>query len=72
MNLTQINILSTNVSKNPLEEMEYPRSQQNSLKCSTWVQSQNHRMSPVYFQGKPFTVIQFYTPTINAEEAEVE
>ena len=29
-------------------------------------------MSPVYFQGKPFTVIQFYTPTINAEEADIE
>ena len=28
----------------------------------------------VHFQGKPFniTVIQFYTPTSNAEEAEVE
>ena len=29
---------------------------------------------PVHFQGKPFsiTVIQVYTPTTNAEEAEVE
>ena len=32
----------------------------------------NDRMISVRFQGKPFTVIQFYTPTINAEEAEVE
>ena len=49
-------------------------SQQNSLKCSSWVQSQKHRMISVYFQGKTFniTVIQFYTPTINTEEAEVE
>ena len=32
----------------------------------------NNRMISVHFQGKPFniTVIQVYTPTINAEEAE--
>ena len=35
---------------------------------------QNDRMTSVHFQGKPFniTVIQFYAPTSNAEEAEVE
>ena len=34
----------------------------------------NDRMVSVHFQGKPFsiTVIQVYTPTSNAEEAEVE
>ena len=34
----------------------------------------NDRMICVNFQGKPFsvTVIQFYVPTSNAEEAEVE
>ena len=34
----------------------------------------NNRMISVRFQGKPFniTVIQAYTPTSNAEEAEVE
>ena len=34
----------------------------------------NNRMISVPFQGKPFniTVIQVYTPTSNAEEAEVE
>ena len=34
----------------------------------------NNRMISVCFQGKPFsiTVIQVYTPTSNAEEAEVE
>ena len=34
----------------------------------------NNRMILVHFQGKPFniTVIQVYTPTSNAEEAEVE
>ena len=45
-----------------------------SLKCSTWVQSQNDRMISVCFQGKSFniTVIQVYDPISNAEEAEVE
>ena len=35
---------------------------------------QNDRMISVHFQGKPFNimVIQDYTPTSNAEEAEVE
>ena len=34
----------------------------------------NKRMMSVCFQGKPFniTVIQVYTPTTNAEEAEIE
>ena len=34
----------------------------------------NDRMISISFQGKPFsiTVIQVYTPTSNAEEAEVE
>ena len=38
------------------------------------MQSQNDRMISARFQGKPFniTVIQAYTPTRNAEEAEVE
>ena len=45
-----------------------------SPKCSTWMQSQNHRVISVLFQGKPFnsTVIQVYAPASNAEEAEVE
>ena len=43
-----------------------------SLKCSTWVQSQNNRMISVHFQGKPFNimVIQVYAPNSKAEEAE--
>ena len=32
----------------------------------------NDRMISVRFQGKPFTVIQAYAPSSNAEEAEVE
>ena len=45
-----------------------------SLKCSTWMQSQNDRMISVRVQGKPFniTVIQVYSLTSNAEEAEIE
>ena len=46
--------------------------QKKSPKCSTWMQFQ--KWQNVRFQGKPFniTVIQVYTPTNNAEEAEVE
>ena len=38
------------------------------------MKSQKDRMISVCFQGKPFniTVIQVYSPTSNAEEAEVE
>ena len=32
----------------------------------------NDRMISARFQGKPFTVIQVYAPTSNAEETEVE
>ena len=44
-----------------------------SLKCSTWVQSQK-KQNDVCFQGKPFviTVIQVYAPKTNAKEIEVE
>ena len=48
-------------------------SQQNNLKCSTWMQSQKLQ-NDLCFQGKPFNirVIQVYAPISNAEEAEVE
>ena len=47
--------------------------QQESPKCSTWMQSQK-RQNDLCFQGKPFniTIIQVYAPTSNTEEAEVE
>ena len=47
--------------------------QQESLKCSTWMQSQKWQ-NDLCLQGKPFniTVIQAYAPTSNAEETEVE
>ena len=45
-----------------------------SLKCSTWMQSQKlqNDLISVHVHGKPFsiTVIQVYAPTTNAEEAE--
>ena len=40
VNLMQMNIESNTLGKNPLEEMEYHHSQQKSLKCSSWMQSQ--------------------------------
>ena len=40
VNLTQMTIISTTVGRNPSEEMEYHHGQQESLKCSTWMQSQ--------------------------------
>ena len=58
VNLTQINILSTNVSKNPLEEMEYPRSQQKSLKSSTWMKPQKQQNDLCSF---PRQTIQYHS-----------
>ena len=45
-----------------------------SPKCSFGCNLKNERMISVHFQGKPFKiiVIQVYTPTSNAEEAELE
>ena len=45
-----------------------------SPKCSTWVQSEKRQNDLSFFQGKLFnsTVIQVYTPTTNAEDAEFE
>ena len=45
-----------------------------SPQCSTWMQCQIDRMISVHFRGKLFniTVIQVYTLTSNAEEAEVD
>ena len=40
VNLTQMTIISTTVGRNPLEEWSSHHSQQKSLKCSTWMQSQ--------------------------------
>ena len=66
-------IISTTVGNNFLEGMSIPYSQQKRLKCSAFMQSQN-RMILVLFQNKAFNIkiIQVYSPTSNAEEAEVE
>ena len=67
-------IISITAGRIPQKKWSSNHGQQKSLKCSTWIQSQNDRMISVCLQGKPFniTVIQVYTPTSNAEEAEVE
>ena len=64
------------MGKNPLEEKKYVtlivnRRVQNAV---LGVNLKNDRTMSVRFQDKPFniTVIQVYTPTSNAEEAEVE
>ena len=58
--------------KSPLKNCSSPHSQQQSLKCSIWVQSQKRQNDLCSFQVKPFniTIIQVYAPTSNAEEAE--
>ena len=50
-----------------------PHSQQKSLKCSTWVQSQKQQNN-LCFHGKPFNItgIQVYAPITNAKDAQVE
>ena len=66
-------IISTTVGKNLLEEVALivnKRVQNIVLGCNL----KNDRMISACFQGKPFniTVIQVYTPTSNAKEAEAE
>ena len=67
-------IISNTVGKNPLEEMEQPSVNKRVRNAVLGCNLKNDRMISVHFQGKPFniTVIQVYTPTSNAEEAEVE
>ena len=74
MNLTQITFISTNVGRNPLEEMESPSWSTRVRNAVLGCNLNNDRMISVRLQGKPFniTVIQVYAPTSNAEEAKVE
>ena len=74
MNLTQITIIFTTVGKNPLEEMEYPLYSTKESKIALGCNLTNDRMISVCFQGTPLniTLIQVYSPTTDAEEAEVE
>ena len=68
-------IISSTVGRNPLEENEVAilvnKRIQNTI--LGW-NLKNDRMISVHFQGKPFNIslIQVYTPTCNAEEAEAE
>ena len=57
----------------PQKKWSSHHGQQNSSKCSTWMQCQKWQ-NDLCFQGKLFniTVIQVYSLTSNAEEAEVE
>ena len=74
MNLTQMTTVSTTAAKNPFSEMEQPSWSTRVLNTVLECTLKNDRMISVRFQGKPFniTVIQVYTTTSNAEEAEVE
>ena len=58
--LIQMTINTTTVSKNPLEEWSSSHSQQKTLKCSTWVQSQKQQNDlwsflrhPIQYHGNP-------------------
>ena len=67
-------IISTTVGKNPLEELEQPLQSTKESKMQYLGEISNDKMIFVHFQRKPFniTVIQAYTSTSNAEEAELE
>ena len=67
-------ITYTTVGKNPLEGTSSPHSQQQSLKCRTWIQSHNRQndlslflRQTIQYHGNPSLC-----PTTKAEEAEVE
>ena len=62
------------VDKNPLEGMEYLIINERIRNAVFGYNLKKDRIISVCFQGKPLniTVIQVYTPTTNAEEAEVE
>ena len=63
-------IISTTVGRNGVATMVNKRVRNAVLGCNL----KNDRMISICFQGKPFKskVIQVYTPTTNAEQAEVE
>ena len=67
-------VTSTTVGNTPLGEWSSRCGQQESLKGSTQMQSEEWQNGLGSFPGKPFsiTIIQAYAPTSNAEEAEAE
>ena len=75
MKLTQVTITYSTVGKKPLEEMESPSQSMKEFEMQYLdAISKKDRMVCVHFQWKPFNimVIQVYTSTSDAEEAEVE
>ena len=72
VNLTQMTIISTTAGKNPLEKKRNSHhSQQNSPKCSTWMQSQKRQNDLCLFPRQTIQYHSLYAPTSTAEEAEV-
>ena len=67
-------IISTNVGRNPSEERVAITVNERVKSAVLGCNLKNDRMISVHFQDKPFNimVIQVYTLTSNAEEAEVE
>ena len=66
-------IISINVGKNPLEEMEQPSQSTRVLNAVLGCNLKNNRMISVHFQGRPYlTVNEVYAPTTDAEKAEVD
>ena len=67
-------IISTTVSKTPLEEIIAIIVNKRVWNAVLGCNLKNDRMISVHFQGKPLniTVIQVYAPTSNAEEVEAE
>ena len=72
--ITQINIISTTVGKNPLEEKEQPSQSTKESKMQYLDAVPKRQNDLCSFPRKLFniTVIQVYAPTSNAEETEVE
>ena len=65
-------IIYTIVDKNSFKEMSDPHSQKNTLKCSTWVQSQKRQNDLVSKAKFNITIIQVHAPITNVKEGKVE
>ena len=75
MNLAQMTIIYTIVSKNHFKKWSISHHSQKRVQNAVLgCNLKNNRNISVHFQGKPFniTVIQVYALTSNAEEADIE
>ena len=74
MNLIPMTIVSTTVGRNPLEEMEWPSwsTKESEMQYSDAVSKTTEWSLFVSKANHSISLIQVYTPTSNAEEAEVE